>query len=274
MERSGSFGVWLRQRRTQVLGWTQAELARRVFCSEAMIRKIETGARRPARELAHRLLLEVGVSQEELACHLGWARGLVPEAGPLNGSAPVQSDGIQFSASVDGAQRVLVPLDAVSAFGAGEPTIVQLHEPFMGQRQWVAIPLSSLPTLEMTAQCQEDACNGQDPEVTGCVRESVTVDDKDIVNPRNGDVIGTVELRYSRTCQTNWVRITRLCREERRLQAYLRDEDGDLIPDTKVDVEASRVYGYGGMWYAPTGQVAVQACGIMEGFDEVRTDLY
>lgn len=48
------FGDRVRRRR-RALEWTQAQLAERVACSEDMVRKIESGARRPSRWLAERL---------------------------------------------------------------------------------------------------------------------------------------------------------------------------------------------------------------------------
>jgi predicted ATPase/transcriptional regulator with XRE-family HTH domain len=54
MDRTHSFGYWLRRRR-KALDLTQAELAQRVSCSLDLIQKIEADARRPSRQLAERL---------------------------------------------------------------------------------------------------------------------------------------------------------------------------------------------------------------------------
>lgn len=51
---SQPFGVWVKQRRN-ALDLTQEEIARRIGCSVAMIRKIESGLRQPSRQLAARL---------------------------------------------------------------------------------------------------------------------------------------------------------------------------------------------------------------------------
>jgi hypothetical protein len=50
-------------------------------------------------------------------------------------------------------------------------------------------------------------CNGQDPQATGCSADATTVpgQSKDIMY--NGVSYGKVELRWSNTCGTNWVRI-------------------------------------------------------------------
>jgi predicted ATPase/transcriptional regulator with XRE-family HTH domain len=54
MERTHSFGYWLRRRR-KALDLTQAELAQRACCSLDLIQKVEADARRPSRQLAARL---------------------------------------------------------------------------------------------------------------------------------------------------------------------------------------------------------------------------
>ena len=59
-EKPHSFGDWLRRRR-RALDWTQAELARRVNCTAATIRKIEADERKPSRQLAELLFAQLGV---------------------------------------------------------------------------------------------------------------------------------------------------------------------------------------------------------------------
>lgn len=54
MERTYSFGYWLRRRR-KARDLTQAELAYQVGCSVALIQKLEADARRPSRYMAERL---------------------------------------------------------------------------------------------------------------------------------------------------------------------------------------------------------------------------
>ena len=49
-----TFGPWLRQRR-RLLDLTQADLARRVGCSEITIRKFEADERTPSRQIAELL---------------------------------------------------------------------------------------------------------------------------------------------------------------------------------------------------------------------------
>jgi predicted ATPase/DNA-binding CsgD family transcriptional regulator/transcriptional regulator with XRE-family HTH domain len=61
-----SFGYWLRRRR-KALDITQAELAVRASCVVTTIKKIETGTRRPSRQLAERLVDALQFSGDERA---------------------------------------------------------------------------------------------------------------------------------------------------------------------------------------------------------------
>jgi transcriptional regulator with XRE-family HTH domain len=65
-EHSASFGDWLRRRR-RALDLTQAALADKVSCSQAAIKKIEAGERRPSRALAQRLAEHLGIPAPERA---------------------------------------------------------------------------------------------------------------------------------------------------------------------------------------------------------------
>ncbi len=76
-----SFGVWLKHRRRE-LDLTQAELGRRVACSEAAIRKIEAGERKPSQQLAELLAKELHLSVEERPAFLQFARGILQEETP------------------------------------------------------------------------------------------------------------------------------------------------------------------------------------------------
>lgn len=68
-----SFGDWLRRRR-KALDWTQAELARRVSCTAATIRKIEANERKPSRQLAELLAEQLGVPLDQRTAFLNAAR--------------------------------------------------------------------------------------------------------------------------------------------------------------------------------------------------------
>lgn len=268
MSQDESFGTWVRHQRTQVHGWTQAELARTVFCSEAMIRKIERGVRQPARDLAERLARAMGAPEPAVADYVAWARGLAGRPEAVN-----DDQGIQFSGSGYTLETVLVPLDAVASFGEQQPRVVRLAEPFLGRLQWAAVPLTSLVAQRPAARCAGDGCNGLDPEEAGCAEGSLTLDGADIIDPDSGELVAMLELRFSRICQTNWVRITRFTRSPLRMEAYLRDADGVILEGTRVVVPRDQVYGYGGMWYAPKGRL-LQACAVVEGIEEVRARLH
>ena len=181
--------------------------------------------------------------------------------------------GIQFSGSGYTLDTVLVPLDAVASFGEEQPRVVRLAEPFLGRLQWAAVPLASLIDQRPAPPCAGDGCNGLDPEEAGCAEGSLTIDGENIVDPASGELVAMLELRFSRLCQTNWVRITRYARSPLRMEAYLRDGDGQILEPTRVVVERDRVYGYGGMWYTQKGE-RLQACGVVEGLDEARARLH
>lgn len=249
MERSDHFGAWLRQRRKVTLGLTQAELADLVFCSKGMIAKIESGDRRPARELAGRLVAELGIPPGERIRYVSWARGLS------------------------------LPASTVRAGEAGQPAgdVVRMDPPVAGYQDWVLVPLDSVIaaglSLPGTDTCTGMDCNGKDPEVTGCATTSFTAEEVAITGPGGCEPVALVELRFSRVCQTNWARITRLSDSPETLRAYLRGEDGEVIAGTIAEAPSGTAYAYGFMWYAPTGQIAVQACGVVNGHDEVCTRL-
>src|SRR3954451_18955101 len=73
MDRTHSFGYWLRRRR-KALDLTQAELAQRVSCSLDLIQKIEADARRPSRQLAEKLADCLGLDAAEQVAFVQAAR--------------------------------------------------------------------------------------------------------------------------------------------------------------------------------------------------------
>ena len=74
-DQGNSFGYWLRRRR-KALDLTQAALAQQVSCSQAAIKKIEAGERRPSRALALRLAQHLAIPAYEQAGFLEAARKL------------------------------------------------------------------------------------------------------------------------------------------------------------------------------------------------------
>jgi predicted ATPase/transcriptional regulator with XRE-family HTH domain len=74
MERQDFFGEWLRERR-RVLDLTQVEMAQCVGCSASALRKIETGERRPSKQLAWLLADCLGIPANERPAFTKAARG-------------------------------------------------------------------------------------------------------------------------------------------------------------------------------------------------------
>ena len=79
MENAGiSFSQWLkRQRRAH--DFTQEELASRVGCALVTLRKIESGERRPSKEIAQRLAEVLDVPEAERAHFVAFARAVYPD---------------------------------------------------------------------------------------------------------------------------------------------------------------------------------------------------
>ncbi|HEX6268727.1 MAG TPA: tetratricopeptide repeat protein [Anaerolineales bacterium] len=74
MEAPGSFGEWLKRRR-KTLDLTQEELAERAGCSIFALRKIESGERRPSKQLAGLLAAALEITEQERATFIRVARG-------------------------------------------------------------------------------------------------------------------------------------------------------------------------------------------------------
>ncbi len=77
MDRTHSFGYWVRRRR-KALDLSQRELARRAACSLSTVKKIEQDTRRPSRQLAEILADCLAVSDNERELFLQIARGQAP----------------------------------------------------------------------------------------------------------------------------------------------------------------------------------------------------
>jgi len=75
MQENISFGEWLRQHR-HILDLTQQELADRVGCARITLRRIESGALKPSKELAQILLEKLGAPSSKGDAWLRFARGL------------------------------------------------------------------------------------------------------------------------------------------------------------------------------------------------------
>lgn len=68
------FGEWLKSRR-KALDLTQEELAQRSGCSVFALRKIESGERRPSKQLAGLLAAALEISEEDRPTFIRVARG-------------------------------------------------------------------------------------------------------------------------------------------------------------------------------------------------------
>src|SRR4051794_13822776 len=78
-----SFGAWLKGRR-KALDLTQRDLAERTGYSLETIVKIETGERRPSKQVAERLADFLGVPAEARAAFVRFARATPADSGILN----------------------------------------------------------------------------------------------------------------------------------------------------------------------------------------------
>jgi transcriptional regulator with XRE-family HTH domain len=74
LEIPGSFGDWLKERR-KALDLTQDELAQRAGCSVFALRKIESGERRPSKQLAGLLAGALQISDDDKPTFIRVARG-------------------------------------------------------------------------------------------------------------------------------------------------------------------------------------------------------
>src|SRR5258706_11650360 len=74
MDRADSIGSWIMQRR-KALHLSRVELAGRVGCATVTLRKIETGERRPSRQIAERLAEHLAIAPAGLAAFISAARG-------------------------------------------------------------------------------------------------------------------------------------------------------------------------------------------------------
>jgi non-specific serine/threonine protein kinase len=85
MDDAVSFGHWLKQRR-KALDLTQERLAEQVNCAVQTIRKLESNARRPSRQLAEHLAAQLLIAPDERAAFLEWARrGAAEQTAPSFG---------------------------------------------------------------------------------------------------------------------------------------------------------------------------------------------
>lgn len=77
-----SFGQWLKQRR-KALDLTQEGLAQQIGCAKVTLRKIETGERRPSRQIAELLAKYLQISVDKHAAFIQFARDEAGESTPF-----------------------------------------------------------------------------------------------------------------------------------------------------------------------------------------------
>src|SRR5437868_1895465 len=93
------FGAWLKEyRKAQDL--TRADLAERIGCTAETIHKIETGERRPSRQLAGLLATHIRLAPAERAAFIAFARGSHNEP-PDAAGRPTRDAGAAATAGLD-----------------------------------------------------------------------------------------------------------------------------------------------------------------------------
>lgn len=105
----------------------------------------------------------------------------------------------------------LLPLVALLMLMAFSPSATALaassqRTSRMQQNQMQTRRVPGIPRLP-TVTCFQNGCNNQNPINTGCSADATTVLSGSVFNG-SGQRIGTIELRWSATCGTNWARVT------------------------------------------------------------------
>jgi hypothetical protein len=110
------------------------------------------------------------------------------------------------------------------------------------------------------AGCRGSGCNGKDPATTGC-NSSATNAATAKIKDASGKVIGTVDLRWSTECKTNWGKLTAEpgVKTPSGVEVWLQDSVGRRIPDTVNSGNGPSIYG--NMFYAPN--LPLRACATM-----------
>jgi Protein of unknown function (DUF2690) len=113
-----------------------------------------------------------------------------------------------------------------------------------------AAPASSAAaSVGPLATCSGSGCDHKDPHATGCDANAVTVDS------RNSSA-GLFELRFSRTCSTNWVRVGNLRSGVSTLSFHVIDIDRNVADDFTVHNPAAGSH-FGNMVYSPGSNCAL-----------------
>jgi hypothetical protein len=111
----------------------------------------------------------------------------------------------------------LCPVRCLTFLAASQPKGETLKIVGRGARQWVrkiAVVIAVGATLfavapmgaAYAATCSGNGCNGQDPAASGC-SASVSVLNSMPMRLPSGTQVGTIEMRYSKICKTQWIRV-------------------------------------------------------------------
>ena len=118
MSQKIAFNHWLKIRRT-TLDLTQWDLAERVGCSREAIQKIESGTRRPSKQIAELLVACLDIPPEERLDFVRWAR-LGSEAAPPKLSLASTSSATTLTESAESARPSNLPAPLTSLIGRDE----------------------------------------------------------------------------------------------------------------------------------------------------------
>lgn len=98
---------------------------------------------------------------------------------------------------------VVVLLLLFACSPSGTALAASMHQ---GQAQAYHVPAAP---FQPAVSCSQNGCTGQDPIATGCSASASTVLSTGIFNASN-QRIGTINLRFSSVCQTNWAQVVSL----------------------------------------------------------------
>lgn len=65
----------------------------------------------------------------------------------------------------------------------------------------------SFVTPAKAASCSDGPCEGLDPAATGCSTDSYVAQSATLYRQSDGAAVGTLQLKYSPTCGTNWIKV-------------------------------------------------------------------
>jgi len=124
----------------------------------------------------------------------------------------------------------------------------------------VAITVAATAAMSLGAAAPASAAigdiSGSDPAATGCSSGAYTIASRAILD-NSGHNYGTMEVRWSPSCQTNWVRVTpapgltgQMSKYIFRGKSYL-SSGGALMPFSNTTIDTATVQSYGMQAYVP-----------------------